>query len=66
MAETKRNPTEAKRVMEGAYPYKACTVCGTTLAAALEIAHLDQDITNNDYKNLMALCQRCQKHRRPA
>ena len=25
----------------------------------LTIAHLDQDITNNDHKNLMALCQRC-------
>lgn len=25
----------------------------------LTIAHLDQDITNNDYTNLKALCQRC-------
>lgn len=25
----------------------------------LTIAHLDQDITNNDYANLAALCQRC-------
>ena len=35
----------------------------------LTIAHLDQDITNNDHKNLMALCQRChliwdRKHKR--
>lgn len=25
----------------------------------LTIAHLDQDITNNDYENLAALCQQC-------
>lgn len=25
----------------------------------LTIAHLDHDITNNDYSNLKALCQRC-------
>lgn len=28
----------------------------------LTIAHLDQDITNNDYSNLAALCQRCHLH----
>lgn len=28
----------------------------------LTIAHLDHDITNNDYANLKALCQRCHLH----
>ncbi len=30
-----------------------------TTGIVLTIAHLDQDIYNNDPKNLMALCQRC-------
>ena len=25
----------------------------------LTVAHLDNDVTNNDYQNLRALCQRC-------
>ncbi len=28
----------------------------------LTIAHLDQDIKNNDYSNLAALCQKCHLH----
>lgn len=28
----------------------------------LTIAHLDNDVTNNDYSNLAALCQRCHLH----
>ncbi len=31
----------------------------TLSKVVLTIAHLDQDITNNAYKNLAALCQRC-------
>ena len=57
MAEIKRNPTEAKRVIREAYPYKVCTVCGTTLAAALDIAHLNHDPSNNDPDNLAWLCK---------
>jgi hypothetical protein len=29
------------------------------IVIVLTIAHLDHDITNNDYENLAALCQRC-------
>ncbi len=28
----------------------------------LTIAHLDQNVTNNDYENLAALCQKCHLH----
>lgn len=31
----------------------------TTLKIVLTIAHIDQDVTNNDPGNLVALCQRC-------
>jgi len=45
-----------------------CEFCGvanywphpeTGSRVVLTIAHLDQDITHNDYKNLAALCQCC-------
>jgi len=45
-----------------------CHFCGvsnytphpvTGSKVVLTIAHLDQDITNNAYSNLAALCQRC-------
>jgi ribosomal protein L37AE/L43A len=29
------------------------------IKVVLTIAHLDHDITNNDYENLKALCQKC-------
>ena len=29
------------------------------IVIVLTIAHLDHDVTNNDYSNLKALCQRC-------
>jgi cytochrome c556 len=29
------------------------------ITIVLTIAHLDHDITNNDYNNLKALCQKC-------
>lgn len=29
------------------------------ILVVLTIAHLDQDISNNDFSNLAALCQRC-------
>lgn len=32
---------------------------GKFVTIVLTIAHLDHDITNNDYSNLKALCQRC-------
>lgn len=31
----------------------------TFIKVILTIAHLDQDVTNNDYSNLRALCQKC-------
>lgn len=35
------------------------------IKVVLTVAHLDQDVKNNDYKNLAALCQRCHfKHDR--
>lgn len=32
---------------------------GKWIVICLTIAHLDHDISNNDYSNLAALCQRC-------
>ncbi len=61
-----------------------CEICGVENGATvmrkehcpvkivLTIAHLDHDRTNNDYGNLMALCQKChlgldmEQHRRNA
>ncbi len=43
-----------------------CEICGVangamvgTVKIVLTIAHLDHDVTNNDYSNLQALCQKC-------
>lgn len=39
--------------------WMGCRVRTKIIRVVLTIAHLDHDITNNDYSNLMALCQRC-------
>ncbi len=53
----RRNSTEARRVADAAYPFKCCVVCGLQLGAALDIAHLDHDPSNNDKDNLAFLCR---------
>lgn len=58
----KPNPAITSRINAG-------TLWHTPIKIVITIAHLDQDITNNDHKNLMALCQRChiiwdKKHKR--
>lgn len=51
-----RNQAEARRVMDGAYPFRCCAVCGLQLATCLQVAHLDQDAGNNEAGNLARLC----------
>lgn len=52
----KRNQAEAKRVADETYPFRCCCVCGIQLDTCLQIAHLDQDPTNNSPENLAHLC----------
>src|SRR5579859_5669557 len=52
---TGRKTADAKRVCQAAYPFKCCVICG--FAAALDIAHLDQQSSNNDPDNLAWLCK---------
>jgi len=51
-----RNQTKAKRVLNTAYPFHCCAVCGLQIATCLQIAHLDQDPGNNVPDNLARLC----------
>ena len=51
-----RNQAEARRVADTAYPFRCCVVCGLQVATCLQIAHLDQDATNNEPGNLAHLC----------
>ena len=56
MARIKRDGKESVKAAKGAYPYKCCAVCGLT-QDALDVAHLDNDPTNNDPDNLAFLCK---------
>ncbi len=51
-----RNQTEARRVVNAAYPFHCCAVCGLEIATCLHIAHLDQNAGNNAPDNLARLC----------
>src|SRR5512147_2220556 len=52
-----RKQSEARQVLDAAYPFKCCAVCGLQLAACLTIAHLDHNAGNNAPDNLARLCQ---------
>jgi len=56
-SQARRNQAEARRVLNQAYPFKCCAVCGLQLATCLTVAHLDHDPTNNGPDNLARLCQ---------
>ena len=51
-----RNQREAREVMNQAYPFRCCAMCGLQLVACLQVAHLDHDATNNASANLARLC----------
>ena len=51
-----RNQVEARRVIDAAYPFRCCAVCGLQVATCLQIAHLDHNAGNNDPDNLARLC----------
>jgi predicted restriction endonuclease len=51
-----RNQHEARQVANHAYPFHCCAVCGLQLKTSLQLAHLDQDATNNVANNLARLC----------
>ena len=52
----RRNQGEARRVVNAAYPFACCAVCGLQVATCLQIAHLDHDAGNNTADNLDRLC----------
>ena len=51
-----RNQAEARRVVNAAYPFQCCAVCGLQVATCLQIAHLDHNAGNNTQDNLARLC----------
>lgn len=51
-----RNQAEARRVVNDAYPFKCCAVCGLQVATCLQLAHLDHNAGNNAADNLARLC----------
>lgn len=55
--EKRRNASEARRVAADTYPTKLCVICGAALETVLDVAHLDNDATNNHPDNLAYLCK---------
>ena len=51
-----RNQNAARRVIDQAFPFQCCAVCGMQIATCLQIAHLDHDAVNNAADNLVRLC----------
>ncbi len=51
-----RNQNEARRIIDHAFPFQCCVVCGMQIATCLQIAHLDHDAANNTSDNLARLC----------
>lgn len=51
-----RNQTGARHVVNAAYPFRCCAICGLQVPTCLQIAHLDQNAGNNDPENLARLC----------
>jgi predicted restriction endonuclease len=51
-----RNQNEARRIIDHAYSFQCCVVCGMQIATCLQIAHLDHDAGNNTSDNLARLC----------
>ena len=49
-----------KRLVDG-FLVNVCVMCGFGIPAVLEVAHLDQDRSNNDVDNLAVLCPNCHK-----
>lgn len=51
-----RNQAAARRVVDRAFPFDCCVICGLQLKTCLQVAHLDQDAANNVPDNLARLC----------
>jgi hypothetical protein len=43
-------------VLNATYPFRWCAVCGLQIETCLQVAHLDQDASNNAPDNLARLC----------
>jgi len=56
-AAARRNQVEARRVLNEAFPFKCCAVCGLQIPTCLTVAHLDHNAGNNAPDNLARLCQ---------
>ncbi len=52
-----RRGGRARKVADDTYPYRCCVVCGTIIETVLDVAHLDNDPTNDDPDNLAFLCK---------
>ena len=47
----------ARKTCKAHYPYMCCSICGLSMEAVLDVAHLDQDPSNNNPDNLAWLCK---------
>ena len=51
-----RRQGEARRIIDAAYTFKCCAVCGLEIATCLHLCHLDHNAGNNSKENLARLC----------
>ena len=52
----KRDQGTAGKILAAKNPFACCAICGLQIATCLQIAHLDQNATNNAPENLAYLC----------
>jgi hypothetical protein len=52
-----RRQHHARRALEATTVYKCCAICGETREMILDVAHLNNDPSNNDPDNLAWLCK---------
>jgi hypothetical protein len=51
-----RKQVEARRIARRKYPFRGCVICGIELDAILQVAHLNNDPSDNDPDNLAWFC----------
>jgi len=52
-----RNQAEARRVINTAYPFRCCAVCGLQIETCLQIAHLASPVRGLCFADVRSICQ---------